>query len=269
MRGTSIPVGEIVGNDWDEYRVKIRNEFNASPAGFLRQPTISLAVHPNQQVLAECYLKEMQKNEFAQENILSRLHDIPLGDPFLCEKFPLASPMSVQHAWYMFIMQIYFGIFIPKSNIRNIVEFGGGYGNFCRLTYEFGYQGDYTILDFPEMHFIQKHFLGISDVSQNENRKINFINSNENILFKKSEKSIFIATFSLSESPLHIREKLENYYNKFSYILIAYNKSFSGVDNKKYFDELSKILSVDFNIKSIQDKYRSAWYILAKNKKLI
>ena len=93
--GWKIKRAELLGNDWDKYATSIVNEFNANPTAFLRQPVLSTTVHPNQQVLAEAYLHELQQDDYAVSSILPRLNDIPFGNPYLCDNFPLASPISV------------------------------------------------------------------------------------------------------------------------------------------------------------------------------
>ena len=128
-KNTSSPAiesGTAVGNEWDDYRVAISEEFRQHPMGFLRQPVISRTMHPNQQRLADAYLQEMKKDKFACRNILSRLHDVPIGDPYLCESFPLASPMSVQHAWYLLLMYRHLDLFVPTANLHHVLELGGG-----------------------------------------------------------------------------------------------------------------------------------------------
>ena len=52
------------------------------------------------------------------------------------------------------------------------------------------------------------------------------------------EKSLFIATWSLSEAPIKIRENIESIISCFKYILIAYQHSHSGFDNLYYFNNL-------------------------------
>ena len=107
----TIEHSENVGNEWDNFRRLIANEFQAHPMDFLRQKVIGLTVHPNQQELANKYLLDMSKNDFARKNILTRLHDVPIGDPYTCENFPFASPMSIQHAYYISLIKEKFDIF--------------------------------------------------------------------------------------------------------------------------------------------------------------
>ena len=147
------------GSSWDSYISAIMNELKEAPATFLRMPVISRTMHPNEQKLASAYLDEMGQDEFSRTRILPTLHDIPIGNPYLCAKFPMASPLSIQHGYYRMLMHKYMHIDLQDNHIAHVVEFGGGYGNFCRLAYSSGYAGKYVIIDFPEMHILQKHYL--------------------------------------------------------------------------------------------------------------
>ncbi len=264
---TSRPVVDSVkkaGNEWDEYRVTITDEFRRHPMTFLRQPVISRTVHPNQQELAKAYLTEMGKDAFARRHILSRLNDVPIGDPFLCESFPFASPMSAQHAWYLLLMHRHLDLFVPTAALSNIVEFGGGYGNFCRLARSFGYSGRYTIADLPEMHAIQRHFLSHALPDRLMDQKTEFLSIEDPGILPVQSPSLFMATFSLSETPLALRMEVESLYEHFDYLFIAYNRSFGGVDNLEYFDGLRARLSSRLSFKLIRDEYRSAWFIFGQ-----
>ena len=263
----AIPVitkGDATGNEWDDYRIAIVQEFKQNPVSFLRQPIISRTVHPNQQDLAQAYLVDMTKDDFARNNILPRLHDVPIGDPYLCETFPSASPMSIQHAWYMLLMQRHLGVFLPNSNIEHVLEFGGGYGNFCRLTCGFGYAGRYVIADLPEMHSIQSYFLKHIYPGRMKDNPIEFRSLGDSHLLPKQGASLFMATFSLNETPLSIRAEVEAILRHFDYIFFAYNRAFGNVDNVAYFRDLSERLSGHFELTLVQDAYRSVWFLMGR-----
>jgi hypothetical protein len=261
-----IKSGTATGNEWDDYRVAICDEFKQYPMGFLRQPVISRTVHPNQQELAREYLSEMAKDPFACKNILSRLHDVPIGDPYLCEFFPTASPMSVQHVYYQLLMHRYLDLFIPTANLNHILEFGGGYGNFCRLACCFGYSGRYVIVDLPEMHSIQEHFLTHALPKRVAEQSVEFRSLQDENILPSNEPSLFMATFSLNETPMQVRDEVEKLYEHFDYLFFAYNRAFGEVDNQAYFDGLRERLSERFELNLVKDEYRSVWFLFGKRK---
>lgn len=255
-----------VGSEWDDYWAAITEEFRLHPMSFLRQPVISRTIHPNQQELAEAYLDELGNEPFMREKILPRLHDLPIGDPYLCEFFPLASPISIQHTYYLFLMRKHLDLFVPEGNLRHILELGGGYGNFCRLVCGLGYAGRYVIADLPEMHTIQRHFLRYTLPQRMNEQPVEFCLLKDSKIFPVQGPSLFMATFSLSEMPLAMRLEIEGYFDKFDYVFLVYNKAFGDVDNVKYFEHLQQKLRPNFHLESVADKHRRAWFLLARRR---
>lgn len=256
---------KMAGNEWDGFVVDIIDEINVSPKSFLQKPTISKTVHPNELELAEKYLDELSCSDFSREMILPRLHDAPMGDPHLCPFFPFASPVTIQHGYYIKKIQEYLDIFLPDCEIENIVDIGGGYGNFCRLVYDFGFEGTYTIVDLPGMHILQKYYLSMVRPKEMNGNKIGFCLSQDEKAYS-SEKSMLIATFSMSEMPISSRKIIEGKLQNFNYIFLAYNQSFYGVDNIDYFLGLSNMLSRNYKVEVIEDSHRRAWFIFAAKK---
>lgn len=139
----------------------IEREFNENPTSFLRSKYISQTIHPNEQTKINKLLYEMSNDTFAKKFILPFLNETAYGDPFISEEFRFASPMSIQHAYYIYLIYKHFSIFLPRSNIGFIVDFGGGYGNFCKIIHQLGYNKKYNIIYFDIMHKIQKKFIKI------------------------------------------------------------------------------------------------------------
>lgn len=255
---------QTAGNAWDSYLASIVEEIRQAPKGFLRQPVISRTVHPNQQDLARLYLEEMTKDVFSRTKILPKLHDIPFGDPFLCSFFPFTSPMTLQHAYYMSMMKKHLNLFLPENRVQHVLEVGGGYGNLCRLTYEFGYDGNYVIADLPKMNGMQRLYLSHALPEKILMNHISFCSLQDAKILPDKAKAALIATFSLSEMPLETRRTFEPYYKHFDYLFIAYNRAFDGVDNCDYFNGLSEDLKGNFNILQIKDRHRSVWFLLCE-----
>ena len=254
------------GGSWENYFIDaILHELRQAPAAFLRMPTISRALHPNQQGLASDYLLDLRRDSFSRLNILPRLHDIPMGNPYLCHGFPLASPVSVQHAYYFMLMNKYLHIIMHENDITRIVDFGGGYGNFCRLAYTFGYSGHYTIIDFPEIHALQRHYLSYG-IGRHLIDKLQFITTEELHKISNNNNSLFIATFSLSETQLEIRRRIYPILSGCDYFFIAYNNKFDGIDNLEYFSNLASSLKQHFAITQFADAHRQARFFMGRRK---
>ena len=81
---------------------------------------------------------------------------------------------------------------------KSIVEFGGGYGALARMMQLWGYDGEYTIYDFPEMLEIQEYYLGDTDVW--------LVDSLDDI----QKPETVIGFNSLGEAPYEVRDNFLN-----------------------------------------------------------
>jgi len=237
---------------WEKMLIEIEREYKNSPKNFLRQPTISKTIHPDCVNLAISYLKEMKSNSF---KINDNLQDGTIGNPYWFNPYPNFSPLSIQHLYHIYIIQKYFKILI-KKDISHIIEIGGGYGNLCRIIKTLGYDKLYSIMDFPIMLNIQKNYLTA--------HKIDNIEFFEYPISVKSQPSLLIGTFSISEMPMDTRAVLEFYYSTYTHLFFIYNTSFDGINNIEYFNSLKKLLENDFNIQCFKDKYKESWFMLGE-----
>jgi len=135
------------------------------------------------------------------------------------------------------------------TDLNFIFEFGGGYGNLCRLIHKLGFLGKYIIFDLPIFSALQKFYLKSSGLpvytkSEIDIQKKGVFCINDKVLvgmgFPNDGKSLFIATWSLSETSLKAREMIEKFLSNFNYFIMGYQNRFGEVDNKKYFAKLKK-----------------------------
>ncbi len=130
---------------------------------------------------------------------------------------------------------------IDAKNLDYIFEFGGGVGHIPKLAKQLGFLGTYTIYDFPELSIIQNYY---------NNMDIDTISDPclLDILQIPQGKNLFYSTWGFSESPIHIRKKIENHFDKFDLFLILYQGKYIAtegnkekvIDNDKYFGDLMK-----------------------------
>jgi hypothetical protein len=160
------------------------------------------------------------------------------------------SPILVQQAYHLLRYESATGHSLVDCDI--IFEVGGGYGSFCRLLKNAGFNGLHIIYDLPHVAAIQRLYLGASgfdevpqvEVSQRNHHGFclvsdDALNSAFNILAACKLRIGFVATWSLSEFPLGARERvLPRFLDICSQYLIAYQPHFFGVNNEEYFDTL-------------------------------
>lgn len=117
------------------------------------------------------------------------------------------------------------------ETLDGIYEFGAGYGCMCRLIHRLGFSGEYTIMDLPVMLDLQRFYLGAT-VEGN----INFVSEAAEFTEQMKEgDNLFIATWSLSEVPYHLRDEiLGAVCANVKYVLLAVG-TFGSYNNDGYF----------------------------------
>ena len=132
------------------------------------------------------------------------------------------------------------------------MEFGGGYGSLCRVFWRAGFRGCYWIHDVPSFSLLQVFFLksvGLEAVyeprlsSWSRVQGITCFNRFANgAPPSKAEayKTLYIATWSLSEVGPEYRAAQEQVIGASNYFLFAFRDEFQGFDNLAYFTALTE-----------------------------
>ncbi len=153
-----------------------------------------------------------------------------------------SSSGNLVHHLYSLVLGMEKSGFHPKK-VKNVFEFGGGYGSFCRIFYKMGFEGNYTIFDFPVYNFLQEFFLSTVFNSlkigyNNEgNSELNLVNDIS--VIKKGEVDLLIGLWSLSECPIELRNEILDKVNA-NYYLIAFQHRFEDIDNMQYFKDFAE-----------------------------
>lgn len=227
---------------WERMLVQIREEFEEHSESFLSQKMISRTMHPRDELLAKRYYDSL-------ETIHEDLRDPEFGKPKISYKGYSLS--TLQSLYYHSI---------NGDRWSHVVEIGGGYGNLYRVFRKMGYEGRYTIVDFPQIHSIQRAFI------QNtvDNQDVEFRTLQD---FDVSEHALLTASFSINEMPMKDREVIEARYREFERIFIVHNRSFDGIDNLSYFKKLRQRLRDSFQTKSYKCPIHPSGHILIGDKK--
>lgn len=146
------------------------------------------------------------------------------GSPKRYKLYPESSGNLLHHAYTLMEYRILF------SGLKSIYEFGGGYGCMCKLIHRLGFKGVYTIRDLPILSFLQKEYL-----SKVLDEKITEVKTDH----YQPQVDLFIAMWSLSESPFETRDKILKKIKTDNY-LIAFQKKFLKYNNLKYFKQMMK-----------------------------
>jgi hypothetical protein len=219
------------------------NCLTKDPRFFLSWPTIRKTMF-----LSSTSIVDKEMTSIKNAGLLSKTKEDHFGFPLPYISNPKSSPNLTHLLYHTLAYEKKTGIKIATMDF--ILEFGGGYGCLCKLLFQSGFKGTYVIFDLPLFSALQIYYLtklGYS-VTNSITKKADIycLSSVKDVasLIKKqpnAQKSMFIATWSLSESPLAIRNKFTPLLKQFKYMLVAYQKDFGTVDNIKYFLNFKKL----------------------------
>jgi hypothetical protein len=181
-------------------------------------------------------------------------------------RFPSSSTNNMHHAYSLDVMMQ--NLNIPLNQFGIIVEFGGGYGNTCRLFKKWGHDKPYIIYDIPELISIQKHYLNTNNITD-----VNYLSGLDGIAFQPIEidktNSLFLGLWSISETPRHERkshlERLD-FFN-FENIFLAMGGTFYDENNLEWLkEEVMPLLDQNnYKYKLIPIAHGSdMWYFVAQ-----
>lgn len=215
---------------------------------FLRLPPIARTLHSRQRSAAPRYLARLLSSPRFTPAMHLALTESPIGKPLVHPHYPLSSPLLVQHAYHL--VQLLEHTDFELAQARRIVEFGGGYGSFYRLLRNLGYRERYLICDLPVMCALQRFYLrnlfptepGAGPPSNLQWLSGDASASLEREMSQELSPSLFVATWSLSETPLEVRARIAPLLSKFDYVLFAYQRAFGTYDNVGYFGQLKDSL---------------------------
>lgn len=177
------------------------------------------------------------------------------GNPPNYNECPNSDGNTIHHTYSL----LQLANFMPDFDINKyhtIYEFGGGYGNLCKIIHRLGFKGTYIIQDLPEFSKLQKNYLekvGI-DTSQ-----IWFVSSVETPI----NVDLFISLWAIDEVPSNLRETVLNNIKTKEYLL-AYN---DGERNKLKFNNFGCLTSLtnansDYSWKNYEIKHLPTNYYL-------
>jgi hypothetical protein len=145
-------------------------------------------------------------------------------------KFKKTDGTTLSHAYHLAQLRSRLNVNVEEMDF--IVEFGGGYGSMCALAYSLGFKGKYVIYDWPELILLQEFYLKLQGF---DTSTIAFVSDMQSLTEAVGNKrGLFIATWSLSESPIMLRTEFMKHINP-DYYLFGYQRSFGEVNDHDYF----------------------------------
>lgn len=210
------------------------------------------------------------------------LEESPVGNPTLYNDFPASSGNLIHQAYHVAQFENKTGMDISHAKI--VFEFGGGYGSMCRLVHSLNFKGRYVIFDLPPFSALQRFFLNMNGISSITSNAFFEKASNGVICVSEFEllepilsdyanigDSVFIANWSLSESPINLRHSILSIVKPFQAFLIAYQGLFGDIDNVGFFEEwintMKDIKWHNWKIKYLPNQlYKDNYYLMGKER---
>jgi hypothetical protein len=190
-----------------------------------------------------------------QERWYDAIRESAVGAPIPLLRDPRSSGTLVHHAYHLARFEESTGMAPWDADL--VFEFGGGYGSMCRLVHALGFRGRYVISDLPTFSALQRYYLPgvgvpVRDAGSTDERTgvwcVPDMDAAEQLVRRFStnaRRALFIATWSLSETPLVVRERIEPLIHQFTGHLLAYQDRFGEVDNADYFTGLRQRIGDD------------------------
>ena len=176
-----------------------------------------------------------------------------IGDPVRYFLYPKSSGNKINHIYHLKIFRDFTNA--KLRNISEVYEFGGGYGCMARIFSKINKKIKYTIFDTEYVNLLQYYYLKNNCLNVGfKNEQFRLVNSLEK---RKStiKNSLFVANWSISETPINFRKKFFNEITSREYFLISFQEYFENIDNLNYFYNLKSKLSKKFHCKIIRNKY--------------
>ncbi|HET9107140.1 MAG TPA: hypothetical protein VFN79_08095 [Steroidobacteraceae bacterium] len=216
--------------------------------GFLRLPPVMKTVHPRIRGRSPGYLRYLLASSRFSAELQRALTESAVGKPLVNPYYPLSSPLLVQHGYHL--TRLLEATDLDLTALRLVVDFGAGYGSFFRLLRNLGYRERYLIWDLPVMSALQRFYLRNvfpTGPGGQPPGNLGWLISGDPEApaavarsCAEHQPALFIATWSLSETPPAVRERIAPVLAGFSHILIAYQRRFAEHDNVSYFQSLEK-----------------------------
>jgi hypothetical protein len=166
------------------------------------------------------------------------LDDVSVGRPNSYAGHPSSSEILIQTVHHVMQLERLSGRRVADWNV--VVELGGGFGGLCRVMHALGFRGRYFLYDLPAFALLQCYYLrrtGIMVAGDDRVQASSDFRELEAFVatIGAEERASFWATWSLSETPLALRERVKPLVAKIGNYCIGYQARYGEVDNVDYF----------------------------------
>ncbi len=170
----------------------------------------------------------------------------PVGNPIRYFLYSKSSGNRINHVYHLSVIENELKINLSE-NIKTVFEFGAGYGCMARIFSKLSKKIKYICYDTDYVNLLQFYYLKHNNLNVGFNKNNKFYLTS-NLKKSRNNNDLFIANWSLSETPINFRNKFFKVLSSSKYILICFQENFENIDNLKYFNLLKKKLSSKFKV---------------------
>lgn len=249
LETTNMPPSQAA---WLSYTNRLRElVLNQDPRKFLRWDVVSYTMFVAFARYVSTELKYLKHRPDWNARWRAAIKESSVGHPIPYIFYPASSGNLIHHAYH--VAQFEEKTKVQVHSMGFVFEFGGGYGSMCRLFYNLGFDGGYIIFDLPLFSALQRYFLktlGLPVKSVAE-----FVKSKTGIVCVsdiqelralltdhiEANNAMFVATWSIGEAPISIRDSVLPLISEFRLFLISYNDRFKEVNNADFFNNWKEL----------------------------
>ncbi len=186
-----------------------------------------------------------------------------IGNPIRYFLYLKSSGNKINHVYHLSVLENELKIKL-KKRIKKVFEFGGGYGCMARIFSKINKNIKYTCFDTFYVNLLQYYYLSHNNLNVGFEKNKNFF-LNSKLENTKEKNDLFIANWSLSETPIQFRNKFYFKIANSKYIFICFQEKFENIDNLKYFNNLKIKLKNKFNIRITKNRFYKGNFIFKQN----
>jgi hypothetical protein len=225
--------------DWATAMNRLRHlALHADPRAFLRWDVIIERMAVRHSPITPHELSLLQALPDWDSRWKSAIRECEAGRPFRYEGHPESSEPLIQTAYALSQLESLAGRPVAQWDV--VIEFGGGFGSLCRLMHQLGFRGRYVVFDLPPFTLLQRYFLRSAGIMGDGDERI-VLTSDLAVLEREVDAlapdawAMFVACWSLSETPLALREQIRPLAERIGRYAIAYQERYGEVDNVDFF----------------------------------
>ena len=176
-----------------------------------------------------------------------------VGNPIRYFLYFNSSGNRINHVFFLFLIEEKLKINLKK--IEKIFEFGGGYGCMARIFSKINQNIKYICFDTYYVNLLQYYYLSHNNLNVGFSKHKNYFLTSQLKKNINSKNDLFIANWSLSETPINYRKKFNNIIQNSHYIFISFQQKFENIDNLKYFNDLKNKLKKKYKVIILKNKF--------------